>query len=168
MLHLRLDRRLAGRFSPEDVLQEAFLEVSQRIDEYNQNPAAPFYVWLRFLTLQRLAQIQRGHLGAAMRDAGREQALPAGPAASADSMAGQLIGHLTSPSQAAIRGEMHERLRDALQAMDPTDREVLALRHFEEMTNAEVAEVLGLTKDAASKRYVRALVRLRETMGEEG
>jgi RNA polymerase sigma-70 factor (ECF subfamily) len=168
MLHLRLDARLTGRLSPDDVLQEAFLEVARRIGEYLADASVPFYVWLRFLTLQRLAQLQRTHLGAARRDAGREQSLHAVASPSADSMAGQLVGHLTSPSQAAIRGELHERLRDALETMDPVDREVLALRHFEDMTNAEVAQTLGLHKDAASKRYVRALVRLREILGSDG
>ena len=168
MLHLRLDARLLGRLSADDVLQEAFLDVSHRIGEYLAETTVPFYVWLRFLTLQRLAQLQRAHLGTARRDAGREQSLHAVASPSADSMAGQLVGHLTSPSQAAIRGELHERLRDALETMDPVDREVLALRHFEDMTNAEVAQTLGLHKDAASKRYVRALVRLREILGSEG
>src|SRR5439155_7028625 len=95
-----------------------------------------------------------------------EVALPQGrvAAASSESMAGQLVGHMTSPSQAAIRRELHARLRAALDEMDPLDREVLALRHFEELGNNEVAQVLGITKDAASKRHVRALMRLREIL----
>ena len=88
--------------------------------------------------------------------------------ASAESMAGQLVGHMTSPSQAAIRHELQDRLRAALDEMDPLDREVLALRHFEELSNNEVAEVLGISKDAASKRHVRALHRLREILTEPG
>jgi RNA polymerase sigma-70 factor (ECF subfamily) len=165
MLYLRMDARLTSRLSPEDVLQEAFLEAARRLAEYLAQADVPFYVWLRFLTLQRLAQLQRYHLGAARRDVGREQSLQALASPSADSLAGQLVGHLTSPSQAAIRGELHEQLRNALESMDPLDREVLALRHFEDMSNAEVAQALGLQKDAASKRYVRALVRLREILG---
>ena len=165
MLYLRMDARLTSRLSPEDVLQEAYLEAARRLPDYLAQAEVPFYVWLRFLTLQRLAQLQRHHLGAARRDVGREQSLHALASPSADSLAGQLVGHLTSPSQAAIRGEWHEQLRNALESMDPLDREVLALRHFEDMSNAEVAQALGLHKDAASKRYVRALVRLREILG---
>src|SRR5262249_9602339 len=129
-------------------------------------PAVPFYVWLRFLTVQRMQMLQRAHLGAQMRSLAQEVPLPeAGVAfASSESMAGQLVGHMTSPSQAAIRRELHDRLRAALDAMDPLDREVLALRPFEEMSNNEVAEVLQISKDAASKRHVRALKRLREIL----
>ena len=111
---------------------------------------------------------QRVHLGARMRDVRQEAALPAEGAAlaSSESMAGQLVSHMTSPSQAAIRRELQERLRAALDEMDPLDREVLALRHFEELGNNEVAHILGISKDAASKRHVRALLRLREILSE--
>lgn len=168
MLYVRLDRRLASRVAPDDVLQETFLDVARRIGEYLADPAVPFYVWLRFLAVQRMQMIQRLHLGAQMRDVNLEVALPQGdaPLATSESMAGQLIGDLTSPSQAAIRHELQERLRTALDAMDPLDREVLALRHFEELGNNEVAQVLGITKEAASKRHVRALRRLKEVFGE--
>jgi RNA polymerase sigma-70 factor (ECF subfamily) len=169
MLFVRLDRRISSRVSPEDVLQEVFLDVAKRIGEYLDNPAVPFYVWLRFLTLQRMQMLQRVHLGAHMRSvtlevslAGRYEA-----PASAESMAGQLVSHMTSPSQAAIRRELQERLRAALDEMDPLDREVLALRHFEELGNFEVSVVLGISKDAASKRHVRALKRLREVLQDE-
>jgi RNA polymerase sigma-70 factor (ECF subfamily) len=167
MLYVRLDSRLASRVAPDDVLQETFLDVARRIGEYLAEPAVPFYVWLRFLAVQRLHMVQRMHLGAQMRDASQEVSLPAGGAlASSESMAGQLVGHLTSPSQAAMRRELQDRLRAALDEMDPLDREVLALRHFEELGNSEVAAVLGISKDAASKRHVRALKRLRDILGD--
>jgi RNA polymerase sigma-70 factor (ECF subfamily) len=168
MLFVRLDRRVSRRVSPDDVLQEAFLDVAARIGEYLERPAVPFYVWLRFLTAQRMRMLERAHLGAKMRDVSQEVALPTeGVAyASSESMAGQLVSHLTSPSQAAMRRELQARLRAALEEMDPLDREVLALRHFEELGNNEVAEVLGITKAAASKRHVRALLRLREILSE--
>ena len=163
MLYVRLDRRLGRRVSPEDVLQEAFIDVAKRIGEYVAEPSVPFYVWLRFLTVQRMQMIQRTHLGAQMRDVGLEigddRVL-----VSSESMAGQLVGDMTSPSQVAIRRERQDRLRAALDEMDPLDREVLALRHFEELGNNEVAEVLGISKDAASKRHVRALKRLKEIL----
>lgn len=166
MLCIRLDRRLSSRVAPDDVLQETFLDVARRIGEYLDKPAVPFYVWLRFLTLQRMLMMQRQHLGAQMRDVMLEVALPSEspPLASSDSMAGQLVSHMTSPSQAAIRRELQVQLRAALDEMDPLDREVLALRHFEELANQEVAEILGITKDAASKRHLRALKRLKEIL----
>jgi RNA polymerase sigma-70 factor (ECF subfamily) len=124
-------------------------------------------VWLRFLTLQRMQALQRTHLGAAMRDVSQEVSLTHGDLfASSESMAGQLVGHVTSPSQAAMRRELQDRLRAALDEMDALDREVLALRHFEELTNNEVAGVLGITREAASKRHVRALKRLRSILGD--
>ena len=165
MLYVRMDRRLAGRVSADDVIQETFLDVARRIGEYLDDSAVPFYVWLRFLAIQRMQMMHRAHLGAQARDASREVSLPDGRAfASADSMAGQLVGHLTSPSQVAIRHELQERLRAALEEMDPLDREVLALRHFEELGNNEVAKILDISKDAASKRHVRALMRLQEIL----
>jgi RNA polymerase sigma-70 factor (ECF subfamily) len=165
MLTVRLDRRLASRVAPDDVIQETFLDVARRIGEYLADPAVPFYVWLRFLAVQRMQMVQRVHLGAQMRDVSQEVSLAQGAAlASSESMAGQLVCHMTSPSQAAIRHELQARLRAALDEMDPLDREVLALRHFEELGNTEAAEILGISKAAASKRHVRALVRLREIL----
>jgi RNA polymerase sigma-70 factor, ECF subfamily len=165
MLYVRLDRRLTSRVTPDDVIQETFLDVARRIGEYLDKPAVPFYVWLRFLAVQRMQMIQRAHLGAQMRNVSQEVSLPPGGAlASSESMAGQLVSHMTSPSQAAIRRELQERLRAALDEMDPLDREVLALRHFEELGNNEVAQALGISPDAASKRHVRALVRLRDIL----
>jgi RNA polymerase sigma-70 factor (ECF subfamily) len=168
MLSVRLDRRLASRVTPDDVLQETFLDVARRIGEYLEAPSVPFYVWLRFLTVQRMHMVQRLHLGARARDVSREVTLPDGAPASSESMAGQLVSHLTSPSQAAIRHEFQERLRSALEEMEALDREVLALRHFEELANHEVAQVLGISEEAASKRHVRALRRLRAILADLG
>jgi RNA polymerase sigma-70 factor, ECF subfamily len=171
MLFVRLDRRMTSRATPDDVLQETYFDVSRRIAEYLGDPAVPFYVWLRFLTVQRMQMVQRAHLGAQKRDVTQEVRLPDADVAfaSAESMAGQLVSHMTSPSQAAIRHELQDRLRAALDEMDPIDREVLALRHFEELTNNEVAQILAISKDAASKRHVRALLRLREILtGPDG
>jgi RNA polymerase sigma-70 factor (ECF subfamily) len=166
MLSIRLDRRLSGRVDAEDVLQEAFLDVARRIGEYLANPTVPIYVWLRFLTLQRMQMMQRFHLGSQMRDVSQQVSLSGDrlTLASAESIAGPFVSHITSPSQAAMRQEMQARLQAALDEMDPLDREVLALRHFEELANHEVAEVLGISKDAASKRHVRALKRLKDIL----
>jgi RNA polymerase sigma-70 factor (ECF subfamily) len=167
MVRLRLDRRLLGRVDPSDVLQEAYLDIARRAEEYLENPTMPPFLWLRFLTAQKLAALHRQHLGAQARDAGREVSLHRGalPQATSISIAHQLLGRLTSASQAAIRAELQTRLQVVLNGMDPVDREVLALRHFEELSNAETAEVLGLQKSAASNRYIRALRRLKDILG---
>jgi RNA polymerase sigma-70 factor, ECF subfamily len=126
----------------------------------------PFFLWLRFLAGQRLVDEHRKHLGAAGRDAGREISLYRGalPETSSAALAAHLLGRLSTPSQAAMRAERKIRLQEALDSLDPVDREVLALRHFEELSNTEAAAVLGLDKSAASKRYARALIRLKEIL----
>jgi len=166
MVRLRIDRRLQGRLDVSDVLQEAFLDVAKRAPEYGAQPTMPVFLWLRWLTGQRLLALHRRHLGAQMRDAGQEVSLYRGalPEASSMSLAAQLLGRLTSPTEAAVRAELQLRLQQALNAMDPIDREVLALRHFEELSNGEVAHVLGIQKSAASNRYIRALKRLKEIL----
>ena len=163
VVRFRLDRRMAGRIDASDVLQDAYLDVAWRFPEYAAAPAVPIYLWLRALTGQRLVGLQRRHLGAQMRDAGQEVSLYRGalPAASSASLAQQLLAGLTSPTQAAVRAEMQVRLQEALNSMDPIDREVVVLRHFEELTNVEAAEVLGIETSAASKRYIRAIRRLK-------
>ena len=166
MVRLRLDRRLQGRLDPSDVLQEAYLDFSRRLPDYAQAPNMPFYLWLRFLTGQRLIDLHRQHLGAQMRDAGQEVSLYRGalPQASSASLAAQLLGRLTSASRAAIRAETQIRVQEALNQMDAIDREILTLRHFEMLTNDETATVLGIRKSAASNRYIRALKRLKEIL----
>src|SRR5262245_5210508 len=168
IVRLRLDRRLQGRLDPADVLQEAYLDVARRLPDYRPDPAMPFFLWLRFLTMQRLIDLHRQHLGAKMRDAGLEVSLYHGdfPRASSESLAELLLGRLTTASRAAIRAETQLRVQEALNAMDPVDREVLVLRHFELLTNEETAQVLGLKPSAASNRHLRALKRLREVLAQ--
>jgi RNA polymerase sigma-70 factor (ECF subfamily) len=166
MVRLRLDRRLKGRLDPSDVVQEAYVEAAERFADYARDPAMPFFLWLRFLTSQKLLVLHRRHLGARARDAGREVSLYQGALreASSAALAAQLVGHRTTPSQAAMRAEMQLRLQEALNDMDPVDREILALRHFEQLSNAETARVLGLRESAASMRYARALLRLKDIL----
>jgi RNA polymerase sigma-70 factor (ECF subfamily) len=166
MVRLRLDRRLSGRLDPSDVLQETYLDLAKRFPEYAAKPALPFFLWLRWLTGQKLIDLHRHHLGTKMRDAGQEVSLYRGalPQASSESLAAQLLGKLTSPSQAAIRAETQIRIQEAINSMDPMDREVLVLRHFEMLSNEETAKVLGISKKAASNRYIRALERLKEIL----
>ncbi len=166
MVRLRLDRRLQGRIDASDVLQEAYLEVARRAREYVARPTMPPFLWMRFLTAQKLLELHRHHLGARMRDAAQELSLchRATPQASSVSLAEMLMGRLTSPTLAARRAEMQQKLQEVINSLDPLDREVVALRHFEELSNSEVAQVLGLSKTAASNRYIRALARLKEML----
>jgi RNA polymerase sigma-70 factor (ECF subfamily) len=166
MVHLRLSRRLQGRVDDSDVLQEAYLDVARRLPEYVRNPALPFFLWLRHLTGLKLAEVHRRHLGTQLRDADREVTLHRGglPEADSASLAAQLLGKLTTPSQAAIKAETRLFVQEALNSMDPVDREVLALKHFEQLSTSEIAEVLGLSKAGAGSRYLRAIKRLREVL----
>jgi len=146
MVELRLDRRLHAR-----------------LDEFLRAPNYPLFLWLRWIVGERLLKLHRHHLGTQMRDAGLEVSIYRGalPAASSAALAAQLLGKHTSPTQAAVRAERMMRLQDALNTLDAIDREVLSLRHFEEMTLAETALALGIEESAAAKRYVRALKRLK-------
>jgi RNA polymerase sigma-70 factor (ECF subfamily) len=157
----RLDRRLWGRVDPSDVVQEVAFEAARRLPEFLADPAVPVFLWLRFLTTQRLATVHRHHLGRELRDAARDVPLDADAGASSGAIAARLAADDTGPSTAAVRAERADRLHAALDVMDPIDREVLALRHFEGLSNAETAIALDLTVSAASKRYVRAVERLR-------
>ena len=168
MVKLRMDRRLQGRLDASDVLQEAYLDVARRAAEYRENPRMPVFLWLRLITGQRLMALHRQHLGAQMRNVGQEVSLHRGalPPASSISIAAMLLGRITSPTRAARRAELQERLQDILNAMDPIDREILTLRHFEELGNGETAQVLGISKSAASSRYIRAVMRLKKELAD--
>jgi RNA polymerase sigma-70 factor (ECF subfamily) len=165
MVSLRLDQRL-GRVDPSDVIQEAFLQAAQALPNYLDRPEQPVFLWLRWLTGMTLQLMHRRHLGVQARDAGREVQLldrPI-PQASSAALAAQLLGRDTRPSVAAIRAERQRRVQEALNTMDPLDREVLVLRHFEELTNAEVARELVLQESTASKRYIRAQRKLKDIL----
>ena len=168
MVRLRLSRQLQGRVDDSDILQEAFLEAAQRFPDYLADRPLPFFLWLRHITAEKLIDAHRRHLGAQMRDAAQEVSLHRGPmpAASSGSLAAQLLGQLTSPSQAAIKAETRLRVQEVLNGMDPLDREILALRHFEQFTNAEVAETLEMNESTASSRYLRALKRLKDELSQ--
>jgi RNA polymerase sigma-70 factor, ECF subfamily len=165
MLEFRMDRRLRTREDPSDIVQEVYLDAYQRMRHYLRRPELSFYVWLRQLTTQRLIDVHRRHLLAGIRDVKQEVAVFAhGNAATSASMAIQLAAHLATPSQLAMRAELIAQIEAALEGMDEIDREIIALRHFEELRNVEVAEVLGLKEAAASNRYMRALAKLRTVL----
>jgi RNA polymerase sigma-70 factor (ECF subfamily) len=170
---LRLDPRLLGRIDPSDVVQDAALEATERYEEYLDNPALPPQLWLRLITLQRLALVHRQNLGVKARDVRREIHVPGHLADDASqtnvpAMVEWLIGRLSTPSQAAVKNELRAQVQAALDQLDPLDREVLALRHFEQLTHEEAARVLGVSGAAASKRYVRALRKMRSLLTRLG
>lgn len=164
MVRFRMDPQLTGRVDPDDVLQEAYLDIDRRLSGYLEDPAVPVFVWMRQITLQTLIDNHRRHLTAKGRSVRQEVHHAVAGGVTSVSLAGLLVGQLTSPSQAVMRQERMEQLRAALEGMEELDREVLALRHFEHLTNNEVADVLGLQKAAASNRYMRALNRLKQTL----
>jgi RNA polymerase sigma-70 factor (ECF subfamily) len=166
MIHLRLDRRLTGRVDASDILQDVYLDVRRRMASGGADPNLPFFLWLRLVTGQKLTDFHRRHLGTRMRDAGMEITLHRGamPAASSASLAAQLLGTMTSPTQAAVRVEHRLIVQEALGGLDPIDREILVLRHFEHLSNDEAALALGLKRSTASQRYVRALTRLKDVL----
>lgn len=166
MLQFRMDPRLRVRTDLSDVLQEAYIEAYRRLDHYTSQPDMSFYLWLRQVTMQRMIDSHRRHLMASKRDARQEVPLVSEGynATTSAAIARHLIDAIVSPSQIAVRQEMLEQLESTLESMDEMDREVLALRHFEELGNGEVAELLGISEGAASNRYVRALTRLRKLL----
>jgi RNA polymerase sigma-70 factor (ECF subfamily) len=166
MVEVRLDRRVQARVDPSDVIQDGFADALAKLPGYLADPKFPLFLWLRLIVGERLAKVHRDHLGAQVRNAAREVSLYRGPmpAASSAALAAHLLGKETSPTQAAVRAERLLRLQAALNALDPLDREILSLRHFEELTHAEAARVLGIGEAAAAKRYIRALKRLKDVL----
>ncbi len=166
MVELRIDARVRARLDASDVLQEAFLDVACDLEAYLADPKLPPLLWLRLHVGRRLTTLHRQHLGTRMRDAGMEISLyrDALPEASSAALASMLLGKHTSPTQAALRAERLLRIQEALNTLDPIDREVLALRHFEQLSRSETAEVLGISQEAGAKRYFRALKRLKDVL----
>jgi RNA polymerase sigma-70 factor (ECF subfamily) len=163
---LRLDPRLLSKVDSDDLLQDAFVDATRRIHQYLDRPAVPVFVWLRQIALQTVIDAHRRYLGAKMRRVTQEVPLHQSQVADASSalLVSQLADSLTSPSRCAVRREMLQDLRDALTTLSEMDQEVLVLRHLEELSNTEVAQVLGIDRFAASKRYLRALERLRRVL----
>jgi len=163
MVELRMDARLQGRIDASDVLQDGFLDLAKRVDSYLSDSRLPVFLWLRLVVSDRLAMVHRHHLGTRMRDAAQEVSLYRDPLpqASSAALAAMLLGRMTSPSNAAIRAEQILQVQEAINSLDPVDREVVALRHFEQLRRAETAVVLGITEEAGAKRYIRALKKLK-------
>ena len=163
MVELRIDPRLQGRVDASDVLQDGFLDLEKRVASYLNDPRLPVFLWLRLVVSDRLALVHRHNLGTRMRDVSQEVSLYRDPMpqASSAALASMLLGRMTSPSNAAIRAEQILQVQEAVNSLEPLDREVVALRHYEQLTRAETAVVLGITEEAGAKRYIRALKKLK-------
>jgi RNA polymerase sigma-70 factor (ECF subfamily) len=162
LIDMRLDRAIAGRVDASDIVQEVLLEASQRLNEYLVNPAMPFHLWLRHIAQDHLIDAHRRHRQAKRRSVDRERRMQAGLRDhSSIELIGQLIDRELTPATAAIRQEMQERFQTAVACLEDDDRDVILMRHFEQLSNQEVAETLGVTEAAASMRYLRAVRRLR-------
>jgi RNA polymerase sigma-70 factor (ECF subfamily) len=161
----RLDPSFRSRLDPADVVQESYFELARRIHEYGTTQGIPLFIWMRQRVLQTMIDLQRAH-SREKRSIHRESRLPEPQfnQSTSLSIARILMDDLPSPSRVAMLAEEQERLQLALDSMHEIDREVLAMRHFEQLTNSEVAEVLGLSPTAASNRYVRAAARLSEIL----
>lgn len=168
MVAVRLDQRMRSRVDASDVVQDAFLEAWQKLGKYLEHPTLPFYLWLRSITGHKLMSLHRFHLGTAMRAAGREISMHGAmmPETTSVGLAEFLAGENTNASEAAIRAERVEQLRVALDQLEPIDREILTLRHFEQLSNSEVASVLNIETSAASKRYIRALRKIKHLVAD--
>lgn len=165
MVQSRLDRAVARRIDASDVVQDVLLEAHGRLNDFIQNGSMPFHLWLRHLAKDRMIDVHRRH-HAQRRSVDREQTSPqSADVSSAFDLFSQIRDQELTPAAATIRKEIEARFLDALEQLDETDREILLMRHCEQLGNNEVAELLGLTQPAAGMRYLRALRRLRGVLG---
>ncbi len=166
MVALRLDRRLAARVDPSDIVQESLAEAHQHLSDYLVHRPLPFYAWLRQFAWERVAKQYERHVRAQRRSVTREEATPL-PDESVAQLAHRLIASATSPSRRLLRDELRDRVRTALACLKPHDREILVLRYLEGLSNSETAAVLGIGESTVGMRHLRALDRLRILLGEE-
>ena len=166
MVTVRMDARVRGRLDASDVIQEAFVEVARRVEAKKVSEGIPFFLWLRMVTGDQLAQLHRRHLGTDKRDAAREVRLNNStmPSASSVSLANRLAGQFTSVDRGLKREEVRAKLEHAVNSMDENDREIIAMRHFEELSTDEIATLLEMTRSGVLKRYTRAIRRLSESI----
>jgi RNA polymerase sigma-70 factor, ECF subfamily len=166
MIGMRLDPALAARLDASDVVQDVLVEVHRRLSDYLRNPAMPFPLWLRHIAKDHLIDAHRRHRVARRRSMDREQ--PLAPVRIGDEssfeLAGQLLDQELTPASEAVRRELQRRLETAIAALPDGDREVILLRHGEQLSNQETAEALGATEAAASMRYLRAVRKLRAAL----
>ena len=167
MVAVRMDRRLAARIDPSDVVQDALAEAQRTMDDYLKHRPLPLYPWLRRLAWERLIQLHRQHLGAEKRSLLQERGMDMGlPDQSAVMLVNRLIASGTSPSRHAIREETRDRILAALGGLAPRDREVLVLRFLEQLSTAETAAVLEIGEGAVRSRLMRAVVRFQDLLDD--
>ena len=165
IVNFRIDSRLMGRVDAEDILQEAFVDGQNRIENLRNSPTHSFLVWIRVIVGQTMINVHRRHLASEKRNASKEFRSSSGFNSDGSSpMLIQLVDSITSPSQVISKKELFGQVTDALDSLKESDREIVALRHFEELTNSEIAEILEITPKTASIRYVRALERLKTSL----
>jgi RNA polymerase sigma-70 factor, ECF subfamily len=168
MIDIRLDRAIARRVDASDIAQEVLLEASRRLRDYLRRPDLPFHLWLRHIARDHIIDAHRRHRLAQRRSVDREKALQAGsPDDSSIELIAQLIDRELTPATAALRKELQKRFQTVLATLDEDDREIILMRHFEQLSNQEVAAALGLTEPAASMRHLRALRKMRESLVKE-
>jgi RNA polymerase sigma-70 factor (ECF subfamily) len=164
LINMRMDRALQRRVDASDIVQDVLIEANRRLDDYLANPIMPFHLWLRQMAKDRLIDAHRRHRVAARRSLDREQ--PLASVVSDEESALDLAGHLAdqqlTPAAAATWRELQRRFEEACAQLDPQDQEIVVMRHFEKLSNGEVAEALGLSAQAASMRHLRAMRRLRK------
>lgn len=168
MVELRLDRRIQQRIDASDIVQEVMIEANRRLEQFLASPAMPFHLWLRQMARDRIIDAHRRHRASGKRSVDREQAMVA-PAAldrSTIELVGQLCDPELTPAAAATMQELQRRFQASLETMDDNDREIVLMRHFEQLSNQDVAQALGLTEPAASMRYLRAMRKLRKLLAE--
>jgi RNA polymerase sigma-70 factor (ECF subfamily) len=168
MVALRLDRRLGARLDPSDVVQEALADAALHLDEYLRDRPLPFYPWVRQFAWERLCKLHRHHIHAQRRSINRDEPDMPLPDESVRQLVHRLLRSGTSPSRRLIRQEQRERVRAALAELGPRDREIVVMRHLEQMETPEIAAALGISEGAVRNRQYRALIRLRTLLeGEE-
>jgi RNA polymerase sigma-70 factor (ECF subfamily) len=165
MVAVRLDRRLAARLDPSDVVQEALADAARRLDDYLRERPMPYFPWLRRLAWDRLDKAHRRHT-ARRRSVAREEP-PDLPNSSAIMLAERLLARDTDPARAALRKEKRQRVRALLDRLSADDREVLVLRFLERLSSTEAGAVLGISPGAVRLRLMRALERLRRHLGDD-
>lgn len=170
MVSIRMDRRLSGRVDEADVLQEAYLTLSQKIDNFAEYPDMSPYVWMRLTVNDRLIALHRKHIQAGKRDARREVSMSqkANPDESSAEIAATLADSFSSVGGKAARAEVTKMIKATLDCMEEKDREIILMRIFEGMSNAEAAQALGLSPNGASSRFSRAMDRLQRDVMRSG
>ena len=169
MIDMRMDRQLRQRVDASDIMQDVLVDAHRRLGDYLKDPAMPFHLWLRHMAQDRLIDAHRRHRVAAKRSVDREQPMVAAGRMDRSTLelAVQLCDGQRTPAAEAQWNELQQQFQAALEELEEKDREVMLMRHFEKLSNTEVAESLGITPPAASMRYLRAVRRLREVLGPD-